>query len=469
MPSIMTPKATAPDSMNFTAREVMMLTTPVLAAPRWLGAGLLLAYACIALPPSATHAAIAPPQPLAPITHMEQVKAYLITVGLGPALHARYGHSFIKIITDQGIPRIYNWGMFSFNDPLFGLKFYLGERRYWVASTTEAELIYLYKHIEDRHVKAQRLQLTAQQMSRFLDGIAAAITPAAMFFNYEHFSDNCATIPRDILNEALDGYLYNQLSSQPATKGYRGYVVDHMAFIPPLGMLLDVVMNSKLDGPISRWDETFYPAKLSEYLSALPMLDDHGRPHPTTKLLGEPTTLVSASQDHSSEQGSFARWFLLIMLSLIMLTGALASPRQRCRPLLRRAYTILSRSVSLFWGTLSGTLGCIMLISWVFSTHLDMHHNLNLALFYPCDFILIAMAWRPGLTLWRRRWCYGYVGVHLISMAALGAGVAAGLISQNVHTSLLYLLPIQLGFLAWLLIHQRYQPWLPSKKAHKHH
>ena len=435
--------------MNLMQHQPIMLTLRAVPAA-------VLTLALLILPAGTSHAAPTPPRPLPPITHMEQVSAYLITVGLGSALHARYGHSFIKIITDQGVSRIYNWGMFSFNDPFFGLKFYLGKRRYWVASTTEAELIYLYKNIEDRHVKMQRLMLTPPQMARFLDGIAAAITPAAMFFNYEHFSANCATIPRDILNEALHGYLYHQLASQPAAKGYRGYVVDHMAFIPPLGMLLDVVMNAKLDGAISRWDETFYPAKLSEYLSDLPMLDEHGQPHPTTKLLGQATTLVYPSQDHTSVQGSFARSFSLIMLSFIilMLAGALAwrhYPRRAKRVRLRRAYTILSRSMSLFWGSLSGILGCIMLISWLFSTHLDMHHNLNLALFYPSDFILIAMAWRRDQ--WPNRWCYGYIGVHLLTMAALGLGVASGLVHQDVHTALLYLLPIQLGFLTWLLIH----------------
>ena len=418
----------------------------------WLAGGIIL-YGCHNFQPPT----IEPPQPLPPINHIDQAEAYLITVGLGASLHARYGHSFIKIITDQGITRIYNWGMFSFDDPLFGLKFYLGNRQYWVASIERPELIYLYQHIEDRDVRQQKINLSPHQLGRFIDGVTAAIQPEQMFFNYEHFSANCATIPRDILNQALDEYISTTLSSSPATKSYRDYVKDHMAFIPPLGMLLDVVMNSKLDVPITQWDETFYPDKLAEYLTTLPMIDDQGKPHPTINLLDPPTPWVVASRDHQSTTGNFGLLFCLIMLGLItlMILGAISRtkyPQLFQLRWLAAGYRILTGSISVFWGAVSGTLGWIMLISWLFSTHLDMHHNLNLALFYPVDFIFIV--WGLHRNPKSNRLYYGIISCHIITMFTLVLLNLCGLIEQNIHTAVAYLLPLQLGFLSWLVLHQ---------------
>lgn len=389
--------------------------------------------------------ALDPPEPLPVITDVASTEVSLITVGLGNALHARYGHTFIKIKTKGNLERIYNWGMFSFDDPLFGLKFYLGDRTYWVASTEQRELEYLYQKIENRNVWQQKIHLSPIQLSRFLKAVTEAIRAENMFFRYEHFFANCATIPRDLINDALGGYLSDELGSQISDKTYRDYVKDHMAFIPPLGMALDVLMNSKLDSPMSLWDETFYPAKLSEYLSTLDALSDDFKPDPTTKLLGPKIPLVGASNDHHSKTGSFGSIFCLIMslsLALLILMWWIPVPHK-----MRSIYRIWAVMMSVFWGAISGGLGTLMVISWLFSTHLDMHHNLNLALFYPTDFVF--MIW--GLSIKSKRLCAGYMGVHLISMAILTAAYLLGIIEQDIHTSITQLMPIQLGFLIWLV------------------
>ena len=402
-----------------------------------------------------------PPQPLPEIEDVEATNFYLITVGLGPKIHARYGHTFVHVVSgDTGISYIYNWGMFSFNDPFFFAKFYLGDRQYWVASTPIREILYLYEKKEDRNVWQQKIHLTSQQKAKFLANIRKAISKENMFFQYEHFYANCATIPRDLLNQALDGYLKKQLSSLSVDKKYRYYVREHMAYIPPLGFLLDIVMNSSLDGSLNRWDESFYPIKLAEYLSELQRIDDKNQPIPEEPLLGKAESLVKASSDHLSSRGHFALYFSMIcgFFLLIMLISTWYPHHSYLR--IRDSLSLL---FSCFWGLFCGTLGLIMLISWIFSTHLDMHHNLNLLLFFVTDFLYIlwAMMYLKPLAhnkqKTKKTWvfssprvCRSYLLVHLIASIFYLVIPIAGLSQQNISTTLYYLMPLQIGFCLWL-------------------
>lgn len=395
------------------------------------------------LSPVLAQPTIQPPIPLPAAPNAKAIEAssiYLITVGLGKSLHSRYGHTFVEIHLG-GITRIYNWGMFSFDDPMFPLKFYLGDRQYWVGSTDLKTLTYLYEKIEDREVWRQKVHLTQRQKSQFFHEVRKATAPENMFFGYEHFSANCATIPRDILDRVLGGALKQRLSALPSELQYRDYVRDHMAFIPPLGMLLDVVMNSKLDGPLSQWEESFFPVKLSEYLSQTPNITDE-LSLGTGQLLGPKQPLVKATSAHLSKVGWFPSGFrFVMMLALIIMLMGLRKPTRPIR--------VLSGAISLFWGFISGLIGLIMVVSWIFSSHHDMHHNINLLLFYPVDFIF--MFWGVKKKAPPKLWLNSLVWLHLASMALLGILAGAGITHQNVSTAVSYLLPVQLGFLIWLL------------------
>ena len=214
-----------------------------------------------------------------------------------------------------------------------------------------------------------------------------------------------------------------------------------MAFIPPLGMLLDVVMNARLDGPLSQWEESFFPVKLSEYLSQTPQITDEFSLG-TGQLLGPKQPLVKATSAHLSAVGWFPSGFrLVMMLALIIMLLGVRKPTRLVR--------LLSGVISLFWGFISGLIGLIMVVSWIFSSHLDMHHNLNLLLFYPVDFIFMLWGVKKAPP---KRWLYSLTGLHLASMALLVILVGAGITDQNVSTAVNYLLPVQLGFLIWLVV-----------------
>ena len=391
------------------------------------------------------------PQLLPIPASMEDVEVMWVTVGLGKHLHARYGHTFLKfVLREYPQPWIYNWGMFSFQDPLFPINFYLGHRQYWVGNMDERQLKIFYERHEDRNVWQQKISLTTSQKKHLIELVNESLQPDRMFFRYEHFSANCATIPRDLLNQVLGGYLKRELSKQAAPVNFRYYVTEHMAFYPPLGFLLDLAMNSLLDGELTLWQESFYPLRLAEFLSSLPAVDDQGNPIPESSLLGPSQSMVQASSEHNSQKGFFGLFFLLTWLISLLVIGAF-SLLQKKPPTTARLWGLYS----VLWGLFSGGVGLIMVISWMFSTHYDMHHNLNLWLLFPTDFLFVywglkALRGKP----WKK-WLLSYSSIRLSMLALYLLISLSGLSTQDISTALKYVLPIQVVYLALGLLYKK--------------
>mgnify|MGYP000060574902 FL=1 len=99
----------------------------------------------------------------------------------------------------------------------------------------------------------------------------------------------------------------------------------------------------------------------------------------------------------------------------------------------------LAATISL-WGLLSSALGLSMAIIWAFSHHLDGHHNWNLMLFWPLDFVLC-------LTMFRRKMnkfeCY-YLWLHVAGVFIYALVGLTGLTAQLVLPLIYQLAPVQL-------------------------
>ena len=388
------------------------------------------------------------------ISNIDNTEIYLISVGLGKSLHARYGHTFLKIVSgDDHQKYIYNWGAFSFEDPLFPLKFFLGERNYWVEFAQKDLLIARYKHYEDRNVWQRKINLTSNQKRRLIDRTNDQISTENMVFRYEHFYQNCSTKVRDIIDYALLGYVSERLNNSSLTVDYRYYVVNHMAIIPPLGFVLDITMNSLLDQRLNYWQESFYPVKLDQYLSELYAIDDQGK-ELDIKLLGDKLTLVQASSSYVTYQKKFGLWWLIFWsVFLVYLMMVFLFDKSSFENKLNR---YLYRLISISWGIVSGVFGILMVIAWVFSTHYDMHHNLNILLLFCGDIYYVffgktkTLSKSSGLRFLKSiNFDFKMIYILIRTMMIIGylIIVMAGISDQNVKTAINYILPIQLSFL----------------------
>ena len=251
-------------------------------------------------------------------------------------------------------------------------------------------------------------------------------------FAYQYWFKNCATIPRDYLDEILDGQVRAQFAGVDAGVVFRDYVRRNLQSIPFVVPGLDVVMNGNIDRPISKWEEMFLPRKLRETLLEMPRVDDDGKIIPGTRLLGETTVLIDQNEDTAEVIPDF------LVLTLVGLTplgaaGLAGALKQR-----QKAYRALGIA-GILWGALSGFVGLALVVNWLVSGHPDTWHNPNLLLFFPIDWLFV----RIGFGLWRAgdrikdRLIFLHSGrilawAHVLGFAVLVMGAASGMIEQNI-------------------------------------
>jgi len=90
---------------------------------------------------------------------------------------------------------------------------------------------------------------------------------------------------------------------------------------------------------------------------------------------------------------------------------------------------------------LAGALGTLQVASWMFSRHTDLHHNANLWLFWPTDFLFVLVGWRSVRNALRRsikrrpilsHSVRFYSGLHVMALITMVALRNMGFIQQDV-------------------------------------
>jgi hypothetical protein len=376
---------------------------------------------------------------------LANTKIYLLTVGLGPGIEARYGHTMVRIVYPDQQEENLNWGMFSFEAPNFALNFFLGKLIYSVASESYRNILHRYQHWEHRRLFSNQLNLTSSQKRKFLEAINGFFREQGTHYPYQYFYNNCSTIPRDLLDAALEGRLKAWASAQSSGVSFRWYVYTYLNAPPPVAFFLDILMNSRIDFVINRWQEMFFPLKLQEHVQAFVQFDSEAEVPAGASLLG-PTEKLNHFEDVPAAAWHFYPWFLLCSLLLL---APFVLDRIGPRPLFslpkRKIVAKAAGFYLLLWGFFAGLLGTVMLVSWIFSEHLDLHHNANLWLLWPWDFLYVV----PGAALlWGARvgqrslgWYRSLAVLHLAALLGASLLFMSGIIVQDISRVLIYLGP----------------------------
>jgi len=365
---------------------------------------------------------------------MNDLDFYLMTGGPGYEVNDRFGHTAIRVVNRaEGTDVAFNWGKFSFDDPGFLWKFFRGQLDYSMGVRTFERDVALYGEM-DRRVVMDHLNLTSQQKQRLISKIAWNAVPEHRRFSYQYWYKNCATIPRDYLNDVLGNQIYQRFATQPANRVFRDYVRRNLTYSPFIVPLLDVLMNSNIDRPISAWEDMFLPHNLRRWLLTMPALDDHGQPVKNQKLLSDERVLLDHPEVFKPKFNDFLALSLPVTLGLIFAVSVLVL-RPRRESVAYRAIGV----ATFWWALVSGLLGTTLLLNWFFSGHPDGWHNANLMLFWPTDWLFVAAGWHmmrsgnpmvaSGLV---RRYGRLYAWGHLLSLVGLCGLVGAGIITQNV-------------------------------------
>lgn len=129
----------------------------------------------------------------------DSVDISLLTCGPGQEVWSYYGHTALRIEDKaHGTDLAVNWGMFSFQQDFFILRFVFGFTDYQIGVFPMSHFIAEYTS-EGRWVKQQRLALTRDEKWKILTAIDENNQETNRTYRYNFFYDNCTTRARNMI------------------------------------------------------------------------------------------------------------------------------------------------------------------------------------------------------------------------------------------------------------------------------
>ncbi len=329
------------------------------------------------------------------------VKVSLITFYPGDQVFEVFGHSEI-LLTDSTGKYYINYGVFDFNSPGFVTRYIMGETDY-LCAIMPPEL--------DGGVKAGRkrvrqdLNLTPEQAQHVWDMLAWNVLPANREYRYRHFSDNCSTRPRDVIETALGQQLDYNKCNYIVGKTLRKVMTHYTRNYPWEQFGIDLALGAACDTIIDGRTQTFVPLFLMHALDSATVVVN-GKKEP---LVSQSTVITPGSDDGIVAPPT--PWYLTPMffaLLLLAITAALTLHDWRRGKTSRWFDTI-------FFG-FAGLAGCLIFFIEFISTHEATMPNYNILWLNP---LILALAILPWIKRGRKllRWC------HMINLALIGTMV----------------------------------------------
>jgi len=206
-----------------------------------------------------------------------ELSVYLMTMGQGDQVWEKYGHNAIGIrnrITNSDV--VFNWGIFSFEEPGFIGRFLRGEMMYWMAGLDAAGSVAQYQML-NRTVEVQELNLSPPQRLELLNFIRWNAQEENKFYRYDYFLDNCSTRVRDALNRVLGGAIKMATDTLPTGTSYRWHALRLMAADRLTTVGVNIGLGRPTDRPITAWEEMFIPMKVRDHLRNVRVPDETGK------------------------------------------------------------------------------------------------------------------------------------------------------------------------------------------------
>jgi hypothetical protein len=379
-------------AMQISNNSLRLLTSPFLFTWVFLVAGSLSTQLMAAALPSAADYQVP--------TDLNAVHFYLLTVDVGDQVYDNFGHTALRVLDENtGTDIVFNWGVFDISAGVvpFSFNFFKGIMNYQLETRPSNQEFAMYRG-QQRSVWQDKINLSLPQKETLYKRLLWNIEPENLVYPYQYFFDNCTTKVREYLDEALAGKISQTLVGE-TDKTFRNHVQDHYQSVALIGFSLDVLMNSNLDRRVSEYEEMFLPLKLRESLS---MLGSDVAENGNLQMLLTDSQVIMEFPPPTVDNNPYLFasiiliapvLFLFLMLKKIPMSYYATHARIGLK--FRGLNFRLLGALGIITALLSGIYGILMLGSWFVSDHLDLHHNVNLLLFWPTDLfgVLLGLRW----------------------------------------------------------------------------
>ena len=305
----------------------------------------------------------------------DSIRLSLLTCAPGEEIYSLFGHTAIRYEDPaNGIDAVFNYGLFSFNTPNFILRFSLGETDYQLGATDYAHFAAEYA-FDGRSVWQQTLNLSKEEKAELIRLLQENYLPENRVYRYNFFYDNCATRPRDKIEESIDGKVIYPAEPQDGSLSFRDIVHQYCKGHPWARFGIDLCIGSEADRPITQRQMMFAPFYLMDAFAGAQIANDSiQRP-----LVSDKALIVDAVSDE--EEGGWMPTPLQCSLLLFILTAAATIYSLRKRTGLWGVDLVL-------FGT-AGIVGCVLAFLALFSEHPAVSSNFLLLVFHPGQLLFL--------------------------------------------------------------------------------
>lgn len=314
--------------------------------------------------------------PTAIETHI-QAEISLVTCYPGSRNYELYGHTMIRVQI-EGQDLLFNYGIFNFKQSGFIYRFVKGDCDYSLAAYP---MQYLTQGYEDRKIVEQVLDLDDAQKVDIISFLWNNVQPENAVYRYGWAYNNCATKPRDIIENAVGGSLeYGNPKRGEAT--FRSIMAYFDKNYPWQQFGIDMVLGYDLDHKLDYREQMFSPIILMEAMADATQERD-GKRIPVVKA----TNILVEGGDEGAVLGPtpmvLTPMFVLTLLLVIVLALTI---KER---LSKRHYRWLD---SVVFGVY-GLVGVLVAFLTFVSSHYGTSSNLHIVWLHPLLLLPAILEW----------------------------------------------------------------------------
>lgn len=304
----------------------------------------------------------------------------LLTCAPGKAVYAKFGHTAIRIRDEKGLDLVFNYGVFDFNTPNFLLKFLKGHTDYLLGVYPASAFLAEYKE-RNSTVWEQTLNLKETEKIKLIELLNINYAPANRVYRYNFVYDNCATRPRNIIKESVDGLLISHSGASEET--YRQLISNYLSENPWLDLGINLILGTPADRKVRENGELFLPELLRNNFQ-YSHIKSYSSKEPERKLVSEIKEIVIAQPEKVASKSHFTS--PLFIFTVWFLLGVYMTFKKEKH----------NKSSKIFDTVLYGITGLTGIFIFVFSfvsVHALVSSNINLLWLNPLNIFIAGIIW----------------------------------------------------------------------------
>ena len=297
---------------------------------------------------------------------MDSVRISLLTCAPGSEIYALFGHSAIRYENpEKDQDWVFNYGMFSFKEPNFVMRFVKGETDYQLG-------VVPFRYFETEYalrgssVYQQVLNLTDEEKVKLISLLEENYLPSNRVYRYNYFYDNCTTRARDKVEESIQGKVVYPETEKEVS--FRDIIHEFTAGSEWGEFGIDLCLGSEADEPIDERKQMFAPFYMMEAARGAMI----HRADAVVPLVLEEFKVVDAVLE---DEPAFPLSPMTCAMGLLVATAFVVGWG------IRKGRPCLAWNVLMFF--LQGLGGCIVAFLFFFSLHPTVGSNWLLMLFHP--------------------------------------------------------------------------------------